>query len=593
MGEHVLSKPMERIALINETFQICVQTIDDKENITDAYDFLGTITDVQVELDAGQHGWMYITGASESIELERGKFLRTHSDKTLKDIVNRVIEDKLYVLVTNDPEYTTKIPFSMQYFETDYQYLKRLAWMYGEKFYFNGNNLVFGKINKEYTTKLTYNKDLIEVKLNSRLIPNKFKQYYHTLQEIQSDAIIDITDSTTFTGISGIQSNQLNQREHYPNVPIATPVYDPDSMTTLTKIRKESTMNQMFVVTGRTNMYKVTIGELLEVDFGDEITVDASVGTLRVTRVLHVFDQNKRYYNEFEACQNIYDYFPYENTEIPIAQTLPATVMNNQDPEGLGRVQLKFDFEKELCQHWFRCATPDGGGNKNIGKEKNRGMIFVPELGDRIFLGFMEGNPDKPFVAGSFFHGNNASKLGGGKGNHVRAISDKANNTIQWNSAAGITITDRVGSTVHLDGSGNITIMCPETLGIHVGKKMQLVDDKGKVKGQAGATLIMNKRGHIELTGSRIVLKAIEEMAMMEDTTIQVDPEWGPKTVYKDGSPISKGEVEITALDWIGALGQNNVNVKSTFIGISADQRTQVDGGGGTIIEENGEVHIN
>lgn len=174
----------------------------------------------------------------------------------------------------------------------------------------------------------------------------------------------------------------------------------------------------------------------------------------------------------------------------------------------------------------------------------------------------------------------------------MRAISDKANNTIQWNSAAGIAIIDRAGSTVHLDGSGNITIMCPETLGIHVGAKMQLVNDKGEVTGQAGSTLIMNKRGHIELTGSRIVLKAIEEMAKTEDTALHMDPEWGPKTVYKDGSPISKGEVEITALDWIGALAQNNANIKSAFIGISASDRTQVDGGG-TIVEESGEVKIN
>jgi hypothetical protein len=205
----------------------------------------------------------------------------------------------------------------------------------------------------------------------------------------------------------------------------------------------------------------------------------------------------------------------------------------------------------------------------------------------------MEGNPDKPFVAGSFFHGNNATKLGGGEGNHVRAISDKADNTIQWNSAAGITIIDRAGSTIHLDGSGNATIMCAETLGIHVGKKMQLVNDKGEVIGQAGATLIMNKRGHIELTGSRIVLKAIEEMVTNDEIAFTNDPEWGPKVVYEDGSPISKGEVEITALDWIGATAKNKVNISSSFIGISASDRTQVDGGGGTIIEEDGKVHIN
>lgn len=249
---------------------------------------------------------------------------------------------------------------------------------------------------------------MIEVKLNSQLISNRFKQYYHTLKETQSEAISEISDSKTFTGTSGIQSNKLNEKEHYPNVPITAPVYDDDSIGILTNARKQSMMNRMFYVTGKTNIYKVTIGELLEIDFGDKMTVDESVGTLRVTRVLHVFDQNRRYYNEFEACQKVYDYFPYEDMKIPVAQPITATVINNQDSDGLGKVQLKFDFEDELCQHWFRCSTPDGGGNKHIGKERNRGMIFVPEIGDRVYVDFMEGNPDKPFVAGSFYHDNNA-----------------------------------------------------------------------------------------------------------------------------------------------------------------------------------------
>lgn len=82
-------------------------------------------------------------------------------------------------------------------------------------------------------------------------------------------------------------------------------------------------------------------------------------------------------------------------------------------------------------------------------------------------------------------------------------------------------------------------------------------------------------------------------MVTKDEIAFTNDPEWGPKVVYEDGSPISKGEVEITALDWIGASATNNVNVKSSYIGVSASERTQVDGGGGTIIEENGDVHIN
>lgn len=219
IGENVLSKPMERIALINEPLQINVQTIDESGSETDVYDFLGLITDSQVELDAGNHGWMYIYASSRCIELERGRFLRTHSDTKLSDIVERVIKNKVFVQVVNDPEYTSKINFSMQYYETDYQYIKRLARMYGEKLFYNGLFLIFGKIPEERTTQLTYNKDLVEVKLNSRLIANRFKQYYHNLQDEKITEKEEIDKKETFTETAGTQSHQLNQRDHLPETP--------------------------------------------------------------------------------------------------------------------------------------------------------------------------------------------------------------------------------------------------------------------------------------------------------------------------------------------------------------------------------------
>ena len=517
-NETVLSKPMDRIALLNERFHISVQTIDERGNETDVYDFLGLITDVQVELDAGQHGWMYIYGASRSIELERGRFLRTHADMKLNEIVDRVTQDKVYVQIVNDPEYKTKIGFSMQYFETDYQYLRRLAWAYGEKLLFNDNYLIFGKIPSENTTKVTYNKELVEVKLNSRMIANRFKQYYHTLEEEKAAEKIDIDGKDTFTKTAATQSHKLNQREHWPEIPIAAPVNDDGSLKKLTEIRKKATMNRMFYVTGRTNEYKVTIGELLEIDFDKKMTVDESVGTLRVTRVLHTFDQNQRYYNEFEACQQAQDYFPYDDFEMPVAQPLTAIVKNNQDEKKLGRVQLQFDFEKELCQYWFRCSTIDAGGNhngKSTGIERNKGINFVPDLEDRVYVAFMEGNPDKPFIAGSFFHGNNAEELGGGADNPVRFIRDKSGTEIVFNDKEGsIHIKDRNGSDSKMtyDGNQNIKLEAGKSLTIEI----------------AGveATLKMDSGGNIALVGTNnITLTVGKSLIDITENKISISSE--------------------------------------------------------------------
>jgi hypothetical protein len=597
MGEKVLNKPMQRIALINEKFRIDIKNIADEneEEAPVVYTFLGLITDVQIELDAGQHGWMYIYGSSPSIELERGKMLRTHSNKKLNEIVERVIEDKVNVLVVIDPEYKSIIDFSMQYYETDYQYLRRIAWMYQEKLFFNGNNVVFGKINKENTTLITYNKDLVEVKLNSRLISNRFSQYFHTLEELKTAHNLDVSDTGNYTGIAGTQSDLLNPKrespddEHKPNIPIAAPVNSPGNLKELTEKRKLATMNQMFFVTGKTNVYRTTIGELLEIDFDKKMTVEDSIGTLRITRALHIFYEVDKYYNEFEACQNKYDYFPHKEPAMPVAQPLTATVINNQDEKKLGRVQLQFDFEKETCQFWFRCSTPDGGGNKHIGKERNRGMIFVPEHMDRVYLDFMEGNPDKPFVAGSFFHGSNASN----HSNNIRSISDKANNYIQWNSGAGIRTQDKKGNYIHLDGEGNINARSSETIVLRCGKDGE------------GSGIMLTKDGLIHLLGNHIIIDAKDDtraavgaapqpLSILINTNPEVSMALPPDGSDNGGGYGNKPKVSIDITEpQIDMNSKSAININSDQISILGSTQTKVDGGGGTVIEKGGEVHIN
>jgi hypothetical protein len=143
MGENVLASPMQKTSLVNE--KVIIDIWDEGGKAT-PYTFSGLITDVQIELDKGDHGLMYICAASPTIELERGRMMQTFSDTSLTQIIDEVATDAHFSIVKK-PKYTADIKFSMQYKETDFQYLKRLAWMYGEKFVYLGEDLVFGEYN--------------------------------------------------------------------------------------------------------------------------------------------------------------------------------------------------------------------------------------------------------------------------------------------------------------------------------------------------------------------------------------------------------------------------------------------------------------
>lgn len=503
-GKDTFNEPLLRIKLLNEKFQIDIQKdIEDGEK--DAYGFVGIITDIKLELNQGEHSWMYVYGASPSIELERGKRLRTFTDSTLEEIVGKVTKDCINLKVTNKPRYEKEIPFSMQYHETDYQYIKRLAATYNENCFFSGDSLVFGQFDEKCTADVTYGYELTNLQLKSHLIANKFENYYFQKNEKISPHMDDTEEPDTFMGEANLRSGDLNLREPYPQRPIVAPTTEDENLKELTKREKQANMNKMFTISGTTNQYYIRIGGLLEINFGN-VEIEEALGLLRVTKVRHYFEQNEIYYNEFEACQTIFPEFPYEDVEIPIAQPIEATVFNCSDEKGWGRVQLRFDFEEETCKYWFRSLTPDGGGNKSIGKERNRGMIFVKEPMDRVLVGFIGGNPDKPFIMGSLFHDDNSRNLGGGKGNHIRSISDKANNYIQWNSAAGIMIMDQGGNKTHLDGGGNITIQSSESI--------KLICKKDG--GGDGTSIEMDSAGKITINGNEIEINAKKDNALIK-----------------------------------------------------------------------------
>ena len=471
IGEDALRSPLQKAALLHEKVLIDIMEGND---LVGSYTFAGLITDVHMELDKGCHGFLHLFAASTTIELERGKMLHTFSDTDLQVIVGDVTKGLMYLKhIFNTPRYSWPIRFSMQYRETDFQYLRRLAWMYGERFFYTGEALVFGDFDKFPTVKLKYDVDLTEVKICTQLIANTFQQYYRDIDFAGSTFEHSLSERGTFPGEASARSDRLNYLKK-PNMPLDVPVFEEAGLQDITKMRKERTFTDMYHVRGETRAHRVCIGRKLEIDFG-RLKVDDSLGTLRVIRVRHVFDEAGRYYNEFEAVPVKFDRIPFPDVDIPVAHAIPATVIANADPEGLGKILVRFDFELCDCDYWMPLMQPEAGQ----GETRNRGYSFIPELGDTVLVSFFEGNPEFPFVMGSLFHGKNAANLGGGKGNHIKFIRDKSGSEIVMNTDKqggwGITIRDRKGDLFQIDTQGeNILITANKNITISAGETMTL-----------------------------------------------------------------------------------------------------------------------
>ena len=183
-------------------------------------------------------------------------------------------------------------------------------------------------------------------------------------------------------------------------------------------------------------------------------------------------------------------------------------VKENQDPESMGRVQIEFPYwENQGATEWARIATPMAGAEK--------GVYFLPEVGDEVLVAFEGGNIHFPYIIGCLWNGVEKPPEGNdGKnnrrlirsrsgheivfdddegGNEKLAIRSSSGHCITLDDAGGgecIRIEDKSGNAITLDAAQNaISIECAGQLSIKA--NIIEIDAKATMDINAGATLTL------------------------------------------------------------------------------------------------------
>ena len=106
-------------------------------------------------------------------------------------------------------------------------------------------------------------------------------------------------------------------------------------------------------------------------------------------------------------------------------------VTNNQDPDGLGRVKVKFPWLSDVDEStWARVAAPMAGDQ--------RGVYFLPEVEDEVLVAFEHGDVRFPYVLGALWNGKDAPPASNDDGkNNVRIIKSRSGHVIKLNDEDG------------------------------------------------------------------------------------------------------------------------------------------------------------
>lgn len=187
-------------------------------------------------------------------------------------------------------------------------------------------------------------------------------------------------------------------------------------------------------------------------------------------------------------------------------------VTNNQDPDKLGRVRVKFPWLSDTDESWWaRVAAPMAG--------KERGTFFLPEVDDEVLVAFEHGDPRFPYVLGALWSGAAAPVLTNEDGkNDLRVIKSRSGHTIVLNDKDGeetIEIVDKSGKNSIVVSSKDNTITVSADADISITSKsgkLKLsangieLSSQGSVKVEAQSSLDLKATGATNVKGATINL---------------------------------------------------------------------------------------
>jgi len=412
--------------------------------------FSGIITRIYCKRQTGGgYGTLYISGNAPSILLDQGKACHSYENKTLKEIITLVSEgyDNSAQVDSSAGVNTTRVvPYTVQYNESDYDFICRLANLYGEYFYYDGSKLIFGNKLQE-TIDLGENLNLIDEDFTLEMKPQDFEYINYAIDRAEVYRK-DAESACCEYKNNPIQTDAKNaSKKLFKKIPqkyhSATSLEQSD-IDLEEVVRQERDLRELSLkVTGRSRDPRLRMNT-----FACLTDINArAMETYRVIKISH-YHSGMNYENSFEAIPMMRTPADYNAEAFPRAEQQPAIVKDNNDPQGMGRVRVQFFWQKgDELSPWIRMIQPYAGNGK--------GFYFIPEVGEEVMVDFENGNAERPFVLGTHYNG--AAKSGYKP--TTKAIHTQSGTKIVLNDEDGsIKIEDAVGNSLIFDGNQKITL---------------------------------------------------------------------------------------------------------------------------------------
>lgn len=172
---------------------------------------------------------------------------------------------------------------------------------------------------------------------------------------------------------------------------------------------------------------------------------------------------------------------PAEQHEARWYGLYPALVVDLVDPDGRGRIKVKFPTfgaAGASASAWATLLTPYA--------DQDQGLEILPEVDSQVIVAFEAGDPARPYIVGACWNGKAS----------LPEAAQSANNLRTWKT--------RSGSQLQFDDTQGAAKV---TLSMQSGHKLVLDDSAQQVEitHSNGCKIVMNAAGQVSITANATV----------------------------------------------------------------------------------------
>jgi phage protein D len=163
------------------------------------------------------------------------------------------------------------------------------------------------------------------------------------------------------------------------------------------------------------------------------------------------------------------------------SQLVLGVVTNNQDPDQMGRVRVKYPAlgTDEVEGTWARVASVSAGNA--------RGLIMLPQAGEEVLVGFEHDDTTRPYVLGSLFNGTDApgDDLYQSQDGSFALLSDQkivatSKDEMKLTATKQLTVTGQ--DKIEVDGSADIALTAQQNIKLEASQQdISIKSDMGNV----------------------------------------------------------------------------------------------------------------